>query len=103
MDKTLIIYLIFVNLIGFFIMFVDKRRAINKQWRISEKALIGVSIVGGSIGMLCGMQVFRHKTKHKKFTIGVPVILALQIGLLALCLDNYQQVLTDLYNMFMNY
>lgn len=102
MDKTLITYLLFINLVGFFIMLVDKRRAIKHQWRISEKALISLSIIGGSIGMLCGMQTFRHKTKHKKFTIGVPIILALQIGLFAFCFKNYQEVLTDIYNMFMS-
>lgn len=100
MDKTLIVYLIFVNLVGFFIMFVDKNRAIKNQWRISEKALIGISVAGGSIGMLLGMQTFRHKTKHKKFTIGIPLILAIQILLLAFCFENYQEILNEIYFMF---
>jgi len=64
-------------------MLVDKKRAIKNQWRISEKALIGISIIGGSIGMLAGMSTFRHKTKHKKFTIGIPIILIIQVAILA--------------------
>jgi len=64
-------------------MLVDKKRAIKNQWRISEKTLIGISIIGGSIGMLAGMSTFRHKTKHKKFTIGIPVILVIQVSILA--------------------
>lgn len=60
-------------------MFIDKSRAVHKEWRIPEKTLIGISVMGGSIGMLLGMNVFRHKTKHLKFTIGVPLILIMQI------------------------
>lgn len=79
MDLTFIIYLVFINLVGFFIMAIDKTRAIKHKWRISEKNLISISIVGGSIGILCGVHILRHKTKHKKFTVLVPSILALQI------------------------
>ena len=79
MHNPFIIYLLIINIAALFTMLIDKRRAIKHQWRISEKALIGMSIVGGSIGMLCGMKTFRHKTKHKKFTLGVPLILILQI------------------------
>ena len=60
-------------------MLIDKSRAIHKEWRISEKNLICSAAIGGSIGMLLGMSCFRHKTKHKKFTIGVPFILIIQI------------------------
>lgn len=83
MFNIFVLYLIVLNLVGFFIMSVDKKRAIKNQWRISEKALIGISIIGGSIGMLAGMNTFRHKTKHKKFTIGIPVILVIQVAILA--------------------
>ncbi len=79
MFNNFILYLIVINLIGFFIMLIDKRKAIKRQWRISEKALICISIIGGSIGMLAGMSTFRHKTKHKKFTIGIPLILVIQV------------------------
>jgi uncharacterized membrane protein YsdA (DUF1294 family) len=83
MFNIFVLYLIVLNLVGFFIMSVDKKRAIKNQWRISEKALIGISIIGGSIGMLAGMNTFRHKTKHKKFTIGIPIILVIQVAILA--------------------
>lgn len=79
MLKIILIYLFIINFIGFLLMFTDKNRAIHKEWRISEKTLIGISIIGGSIGMLFGMHTFRHKTKHVKFTIGVPIILIIQI------------------------
>lgn len=79
--KILLIYLAFINFLGFIIMHIDKSKAIHKEWRVSEKTLIGISLIGGSIGMLLGMNVFRHKTKHIKFTFGVPAILILQIGI----------------------
>ena len=88
MLKSMLIYFIIINLIGFFIMLIDKKRAIHKEWRIPEKTLIGVSILGGSIGMFIGMSSFRHKTKHKKFTIGVPFILLMQICIVILYLKN---------------
>lgn len=100
MANPFILYLLFINVIAFFAMLIDKRRAIKNQWRISEKALIGMSVAGGSIGMLCGMQAFRHKTKHKKFAIGVPVILAIQILLLGFSFENYQEILNEIYRMF---
>ena len=59
-------------------MFIDKSRAIHKEWRIPEKTLLFIAIIGGSIGMYGGMYAFRHKTKHLKFTIGIPFIFILQ-------------------------
>lgn len=88
MIKVFLFYLLIINLTGFLIMFIDKSRAIHKEWRIPEKTLIGISIMGGSVGMLLGISIFRHKTKHKKFTIGVPSILALQIILIILVIWN---------------
>lgn len=79
---VLIVYLIIINLIGFIIMGIDKRRAREKAWRIQEKTLFFIAIIGGSIGSILGMQVFRHKTKHKKFTIGMPCILIVQFIIL---------------------
>ena len=78
MNNLLYLYLGMINLIGFFIMFIDKNRAIHKQWRIPEKTLLLISLIGGSIGMYIGMQVFRHKTKHLKFTIGIPLIFIIE-------------------------
>lgn len=78
------IYLLLINAIGFLLMLSDKRKAIKKRWRIPERTLIGVSVLGGSIGTLMGMHLFRHKTRHLKFSIGIPVILAFQIVLMIL-------------------
>lgn len=86
MPKIILIYLLIINLFGFLIMLIDKQRAVHKEWRIPEKNLLGISILGGSIGMLIGMSSFRHKTKHKKFTIGVPFILIIQVFLIILYL-----------------
>jgi uncharacterized membrane protein YsdA (DUF1294 family) len=77
-----IIYLLLINAIGFFIMLVDKRKAIKNRWRIPEKTLFLIALAGGSVGALVGMYCFRHKTKHKSFTIGIPAILILQLSLL---------------------
>lgn len=78
--KTLFIfYIIIVNLTGFFIMGIDKRRAIKGKWRIRERTLFLIALAFGSVGILVGMYVFRHKTKHLIFTIGIPVILVLQM------------------------
>ena len=79
MYKIIGIYIAAINLIGFLIMFIDKNRAIHKEWRIPEKSLLLISLIGGSIGMFAGMHFFRHKTKHLKFTIGVPLIFILQV------------------------
>ena len=86
MMKYLMIYLLIVNAAGFLLMLVDKFKARKKLWRIPEATLMGVAAIGGSIGSLAGMYTFRHKTKHPKFTVGIPVILVLQIAAaIALC------------------
>lgn len=77
--KYLMLYLLLVNAAGFLSMLVDKYKAKKNLWRISEKTLIGIAVLGGSVGSLAGMYTVRHKTKHPKFTIGIPVILAIQI------------------------
>ena len=77
---TIAAYLIFLNPVGFLIMGEDKRRAKVRRWRISERMLFLVSILGGSIGTWAGMYVFRHKTRHWYFVIGIPLILILQIA-----------------------
>ena len=89
MLKAILTYLLITNLLGFFIMLIDKQRAIHKEWRIPEKTLLGVSVFGGAIGMLLGMSCFRHKTKHKKFTIGVPFILLMQVVLIIFYFKAY--------------
>lgn len=80
----LYIYLILINAVAFFLMLADKQKAKKKQWRIPEATLIGSAVIGGSIGALAGMYTFRHKTKHPKFTVGIPLILAVQVGIAVL-------------------
>ncbi len=74
----ILIYLAIVNLIGAILVASDKSRARRKQWRISEKMLFIVAIIGGSIGVYLTMKAVRHKTKHKRFMIGLPIIIILQ-------------------------
>ena len=71
-------YLIIVNAAGFLLMLADKHKARKNLWRIPEKVLLGTALLGGGIGVLAGMYAARHKTKHIKFAIGIPLILALQ-------------------------
>lgn len=77
----LLVYLIIINAAGMLLMLLDKHRAKQKMWRIPEAVLIGVAILGGSLGGIAGMHLFRHKTRKPKFFIGLPVILAIQIGI----------------------
>lgn len=87
--KILLWYLVVVNAAGFLLMLVDKIKARRNLWRIPEATLMGTAAIGGSIGSLMGMYTFRHKTKHPKFTIGIPVILALQIILAAFIIIKF--------------
>lgn len=75
----LIGYLITVNAAAFILMLADKIKAKKNKRRISEATLMGTAAIGGSLGAIAGMYAFRHKTRHPKFTIGLPLILALQI------------------------
>ena len=80
-DVALWGYLILMNLIAFALYGIDKRRAKQGAWRISEYTLLLVALLGGSLGALLGMRYFRHKTRHGKFRYGIPLILLLQLGL----------------------
>ena len=82
--QILLVYFLLINALGFLLMLVDKIKAKRNLWRIPEATLMGVAAIGGSIGTIAGMKLFRHKTKHVKFYIGLPVILALQIVLIYL-------------------
>lgn len=84
--EILMIYLTIINAIGFVIMYADKQKAKKKRWRIPEKVLLGVAAIGGSLGSLLGMQLFRHKTKHIAFAAGIPAMLAVHIVILILIL-----------------
>lgn len=77
--KNVLIYLLMVNLIGFLMMWSDKRRAKLGKWRIPEQTLFIVTALGGGAGTIAGMYTFRHKTKKLKFTIGLPAIVILEI------------------------
>lgn len=79
MYRYFVLYLIFINMIAFLAYGIDKKRAVRNQWRISEKALLGMAALGGSIGALAGMKIFHHKTRKAKFFVGVPVILAVEL------------------------
>lgn len=72
-----LVYLIFINLISFILFAIDKSKAEKKEWRISEASLLGISILGGSIGALMAMVVFKHKLSKKKFYIGIPCFILL--------------------------
>ena len=79
LEVSVLIYLLAVNVIAFILFGIDKQRARKHAFRISERTLMIWGIVGGSLGALLGMQFFHHKTKHKKFTTVLPVILFLQV------------------------
>ena len=72
------IYIIIINVVGLLLMGIDKWKAKKNRWRIPEKVLFVVSLIGGSIGTWAGMYTFRHKTKHWRFVIGMPLILSPQ-------------------------
>ena len=78
----MIYYLIFINIVGLLSMYLDKYFAKNNMYRISEKNLFFIAIIGGSIGSIIGMYQFRHKTKHRQFTTGLPFIKFIQIMIL---------------------
>jgi uncharacterized membrane protein YsdA (DUF1294 family) len=81
MLSTLAYYLIGINVLTFLLYGIDKWKAQKGKWRIPEETLIWLAIVGGSIGALLGMYLFRHKTKHRKFTLGIPAILLAQVAI----------------------
>ena len=76
--KLVLYYLLIINAAGFLLMLVDKWKAKKNRWRVRESTLLIVAALGGSIGSLAGMYLFRHKTQHLKFTLGIPLILAAQ-------------------------
>ena len=83
-----LIYLAAINVVTFFLYGIDKLKAKHSKWRISEAILIWFSVFGGSIGALLGMKAWHHKTQHKKFKYGIPLILLAQIALAGWILYN---------------
>lgn len=86
MKELLLLYLLIINALGFALMLADKVKARKNLWRISESTLMLIAALGGSVGSLFGMYTVRHKTKHRKFTLGIPAILLAQIILAAVLL-----------------
>ncbi|MBO5954009.1 MAG: DUF1294 domain-containing protein [Oscillospiraceae bacterium] len=86
--KYLMAYLFLVNAAGLLLMLADKKKALKKAWRISEATLLGVAAIGGSLGALIGMRVFRHKTRHLRFSLGLPLLLAMHTILLCFLLTK---------------
>ena len=83
MKQIAVIYLIIINLIAFALYGTDKSKAKRGKWRISEKTLIGIALIGGSVGAFLGMHAFRHKTRRWYFRYGLPAIFLAQVVLLA--------------------
>ena len=79
LEHIMLLYLLLINAAGFLLMLIDKWKAKKNRWRIPEATLFLVAAVGGSIGSLIGMYTVRHKTRHLKFVIGMPMILAVQV------------------------
>lgn len=79
--EFIIIYLGTMNVAAFLLYGLDKQKARMNRWRIPEKVLLGIAVIGGSVGAYAGMRAFRHKTQKMKFYIGVPVIFFLQMAI----------------------
>ena len=91
MNRTVIIIvaLVFINILTFFMYGVDKWRAKRSKWRVSEATLIWLAVFGGSVGAWLGMKAWHHKTQHKKFQFGIPLILLAQIALVIYLLCRF--------------
>ncbi len=81
LQRILFIYLLVINVATFLTFGIDKWKARNNRWRLREAALLGLAVLGGSIGAWLGMRVWHHKTLHRKFKYGVPLILLVQIAI----------------------
>lgn len=81
MNKYIPLYIAVINIIGFFEVYLDKEKSKKKQWRIPESRFFLIALALGGLGVLSGMYTFRHKTKHIKFTFGIPIIIIIQIVL----------------------
>lgn len=79
MNPVLLTYLLGINFLSFLLMQKDKHAARSRKWRVPENTLFFLAFIGGSLGILAGMHSFRHKTKHVKFTVGIPVLLILNV------------------------
>ena len=82
MEMIIYTFIAILNVITFLIYAIDKWQAKKNRWRIPESILLLLAVLGGSIGALMGMKIWHHKTMHKKFKYGIPLIMILQIGML---------------------
>lgn len=85
-----LIYLAVINVVTFFVYGIDKWKTKKFMWRVSEAALLGLAVVGGSIGAWLGMKTWHHKTLHRKFKFGVPVIIIVQLALIGYILYRFE-------------
>ena len=83
-------YLVIINVIAFIIYGIDKRKAKKHLWRIPEATLIGLALMGGSVGAFLGMRLFHHKTKHIKFYVGVPAIFIIEMAMAIIIIVKFQ-------------
>ena len=83
-------YLLAVNITSILLYGIDKYKAKKGRWRISEATLLLIAVIGGSIGAWTGMRLWHHKTKHKKFKYGIPIIIILQVALAVYLLTNFE-------------
>ena len=88
MAEIIFYYLIAINIITLLVYGIDKLKAKKNKWRIPESTLLLLAVIGGSIGAWLGMKVWHHKTMHKKFKYGVPLIIAIQIGIILYVLQS---------------
>ena len=92
MGKVVLIYLLTVNAAAFLMMFLDKHFAVHGQWRIPEKTLFLLAVLGGSLGGCLAMRLFHHKTRHRSFAVGFPLLLVVQaVALILLIRFGYLQ------------
>ena len=83
-------YLFAINIVSFFLYGIDKYKAKKNKWRISEATLLMIAVIGGSIGAWVGMRIWHHKTMHKKFKYGIPIIIIMQVALAVYLLTNIE-------------
>jgi uncharacterized membrane protein YsdA (DUF1294 family) len=88
--EEIICYLLAINIATFLLYGIDKYKAKKNQWRISEATLLTMAAIGGSIGAWAGMRLWHHKTMHKKFKYGIPVIIIMQVALAVYLLTNFE-------------
>ena len=81
-QHIVLIYLVIINVVTFFMYGIDKWRARKSKWRIKETTLLGMAVLGGSVGAWLGMKAWHHKTLHKKFIYGVPAIIIVQLAII---------------------